>query len=203
VKKAAVIYMQDLHGIEYKDVALQEFKKRGIETAFATSFPMSTTDFKALLTEAKNANVDALVAADYPDFAFPLTAQAMELGFNPKAFFITLGPCLPAFRDAFSVKGVEGIMGAGAWNSKTSAGAKKFIEDFQKKYNEEPEYWGTLLYYSSLQFLQQAIEEAGSLSQSKIRDIMASQSYETAMGTIRFDKQFNANHPGEIGQFRT
>jgi branched-chain amino acid transport system substrate-binding protein len=201
-KKVAIIYIEDLHGIEYRDGALKELKKKGIEVVWAKSFPHGTKDLTPMLKDAKAANVDAFLGFVYPDEAFLVTGQAMEVGFNPKAFFLTVGPCLSQYRDAFKAAGVEGIMGSGAWNAKTSAGAKQFRDNFVKKFKAEPEYWGTLFYYSSLQFLEKAIEEAGTLDQAKIRDIMATKTYDTAMGPMRFEKGFNTTHPGEIGQWQ-
>jgi branched-chain amino acid transport system substrate-binding protein len=202
VKKAAIIYIQDLHGIEYSEAAVQELKKKGIEVVMSKSFPLGTKDLIPLLKDAKAANVDAFLGMIYPDQAFLVTGQAMEIGFNPKAFFATVGPCLAQYRDAFTAKGVEGVMGAGAWNEKTSPGAKMFREAFTKKFKVEPEYWGTLQYYSSLQFFEKAIEEAGTLDQAKIRDIMATKTFDTAMGPMKFEKGFNMNHPGEVGQWQ-
>jgi branched-chain amino acid transport system substrate-binding protein len=202
VKKAAIVYIQDLHGIEYRDQALKDLKKSNIEVVMNKSFPHGTKDLTPLLKEAKAANVDALIGMVYPDEAFLITGQAMEVGFNPKAFFLTVGPMLTQYRDAFSTKGVEGIMGGGAWNEKTSPEAKIFAETLMKKY-KGIEYWGQLFYYSSMQFFEKAIEDAGTLNQAKIRDIMATKTFDTAMGPMKFDKtRINMTHPGEIGQWQ-
>ena len=155
-----------------------------------------------MLKEAKAANVDAFIGMVYPDEAFLITGQAMEVGFSPKAFFLTVGPMLTQYRDAFGVKTVEGIMGGGAWNEKTSPEAKKFAETLMKKY-QGIEYWGQLFYYSSMQFFEKAIEEAGTLNQTKIRDVMVKKTFDTAMGPMKFDKlRINMTHPGEIGQWQ-
>ena len=202
VKTVAIVYIQDLHGIEYRDMALKEFKKAGIKIVSAKSFPHGTKDLVPMLKEAKVANVDAFVGFVYPDEAFLITGQAMEVGFNPKAFFLTVGPMLTQYRDAFTEKGVEGIMGGGAWNEKTSPGAKQLAEKLMTKY-KGIEYWGQLIYYSSMQFFEKAIEEAGTLDQTKIRDIMAVKTYDTAMGPMKFDKiHFNTTFPGHIGQWQ-
>jgi branched-chain amino acid transport system substrate-binding protein len=202
VKKAAIIYIQDLHGIESRDRALIELKQRGIQVAFAKSFPFGTKDLTPLLKEAKAADVDAFLAFVYPDESFLGTGQAIEIGYNPKVFFMTVGPFLAEYKQAFGAKTVEGVMGGGAWNEKSSPGAKKLRDAFMKKYKVEPAYWGPLYMYSSLQFLEKAIEEAGTLDQTKIRDIMATRTYDTAMGPMRFEKGFNTNHPGEVGQWQ-
>jgi branched-chain amino acid transport system substrate-binding protein len=202
VKKVAIIYIQDLHGIEYNEDALQELKKKGIQVAFSKSFPLDVKDLSPLIKEAKAANIDALLAFVYPPQAFLLTGQSMELGFDPKAMYMTVGPCLSQYRDTFTAKGIDGVMGAGAWSVKTSPGAKKFHDDYVKRWGFEPEGWGSLIYYSSLQFFGQAIEEAGTLNNTKIRDVMAKKTYDTAMGPMSFKGQYNTNHPGEIGQWQ-
>lgn len=138
----------------------------------------------------------------YPQNAFPCTGQAMEVGYSPKAFYMTVGPCLAPYRDTFGAKGIDGVMGAGAWSPKTSPAAKDFFERYTKRWGHEPEGWGTLFYYSSLQFFGQAIEEAGTLNNTKIRDLMATKTYQTALGSFNFTKGLFLNHPGEVGQWQ-
>ena len=100
-------------------------------------------------------------------------------------------------------KGIDGVMGAGAWSAKTSAGAKDFFERYTKRWGHEPEGWGTLFYYSSLQFFGQAIEEAGTLNNTKIRDVMATKTYQTAMGPFKFHQATSFRTiPGEVGQWQ-
>jgi branched-chain amino acid transport system substrate-binding protein len=202
VKKVAIMFIQDLHGIEYNEDALVELKKKGIAVAWSKSFPLDVKDLSPLIKEAKAANIDALLAFVYPPQAFLLTGQSMELGFDPKAMYMTVGPCLSQYRDTFGAKGIDGVMGAGAWSVKTSPGAKKFHDDYVKRWGFEPEGWGSLIYYSSLQFFGQAIEEAGTLNNTKIKDVMAKKTYDTAMGPMSFKGQYNTNHPGEIGQWQ-
>jgi branched-chain amino acid transport system substrate-binding protein len=202
VKSVYMAYIQDLHGIEYRDGALGEFKKKNIKVVASKSFPLDVKDLSPLLKEAKASNADAFAGFLYPPHAFLAAGQAMEIGYSPKAFYMTVGPCLSQFRDAFGAKGIDGVMGAGAWSVKTSSGAQEFFDKFTKRWGYEPEGWGTLFYYSSLQFFQQAIEEAGTLNNTKIRDVMAKKTYETAMGPMNFTKNINLVHPGEIGQWQ-
>jgi branched-chain amino acid transport system substrate-binding protein len=202
VKSVYMAYIQDLHGIEYRDGALAEFKKKNIKVVASKSFPLDVKDLSPLLKEAKASNADAFAGFLYPPHAFLAAGQAMEIGYSPKAFYMTVGPCLSQFRDAFGAKGIDGVMGAGAWSVKTSSGAQEFFDKFTKRWGYEPEGWGTLFYYSSLQFFQQAIEEAGTLNNTKIRDVMAKKTYETAMGPMNFTKNINLVHPGEIGQWQ-
>lgn len=204
VRSVAIIYRGDLHGIEYGKALEPLLKKKGVEVKVCKSFPPDIKDVSSLLKEAQALNVDALYAACYPPEGMLLTKQALELGINFKSLFITVLPFSPnLYRDTFGVKAVDSVMGGGAWNAKTSPGAKELVEKYKAKFGVEPDYWGALYYYASLQHLQQAIEKAGSLDQKKIRDIMAKDRFETALGPFWYDEhRFFVNHPGEIGQWQ-
>ena len=66
-----IAYIQDLHGLEYNEVAQKEFPKKNIKIVAAKSFPLDMQDFTPLLKEAKAANVDAFAGFLYPQNAFP------------------------------------------------------------------------------------------------------------------------------------
>ncbi|MFP4037974.1 MAG: ABC transporter substrate-binding protein, partial [Desulfobacteraceae bacterium] len=90
------------------------------------------------------------------------------------------------------------------WNAKTSPGAKELVEKHVAKFGVEPDYWGGLYYWSSLQHFQKAIEKAGTLDQKKIRDIMATETFDTALGPYWYDEdRYFVNHPGEWGQWQS
>jgi branched-chain amino acid transport system substrate-binding protein len=203
VKSVAVISRGDLHGMEYGNEMVPIFKKKGLEVKMNKTYPPGTKDLSPLLKEAKSLNVDACVVACYPDGGMLVTSQAIELGINFNAFFMTVLPFSPPlFKGTFG-PAIEGVMGGGAWNAKTSPGAKEFVDKFVAKFGEEPDYWGGLYYWASLQHFQKAIEKAGTLDQKKIRDIMATEKFDTALGPYWYDKdRFFVNHPGEIGQWQ-
>jgi branched-chain amino acid transport system substrate-binding protein len=204
VKSVAMIYRGDLHGIEYGNAMVPFFKNKGIEVKMNKSFPGEIKDLSPLLKEAKSLNVDAFCMAGYPEEGMLLTGQSIELGINFNSFFITVLPFSPnLYRDTFGVNAVEGVMGGGAWNAKSSPGAKELVDKFKTRFGVEPDYWGGLFYWSSLQHFQQAIEKAGTLNQKKIRDVMATTKFDTALGPFWYDKnRYFVNHPGEIGQWQ-
>lgn len=207
VQKVAMVYVQELMGIEYSNVAIPDFALKGIDVVMVKNIPIGTTDFSALFAEAATNQVDAFVAFTYPNESFAMVGQAQASHTNFKALFAAVGmanpvPCrdTPKFGGAI---GIEGIMGAGAWNPKTSAGAKAFDDKYMARWGASPAYWGPLMYYSGMQFMQQAIEQAGSLDQAKIREIMATTTFDTSMGPMYFTGGFNQTHPGEIGQWQS
>ena len=205
VKKVAITYIEDLHGVEYKNSALEEFKSRGIKVVSTKPHPLGAQDLSPILKAAKAANVDAFCCFSYPGENVLVTKQAIELGFNPKVFFGSVGPFALWFRDIFGANTIEGLMGGGAWNAKTSPAAKDLYDRIIARFGEKGiDMWGNLYYWGALHFFEKAIEKAGTLDQKKIRDIIATEKFETPLGLTWFDKDHNLAkecHPGEIGQW--
>ena len=205
VKTVAITYNEDLHGIEYEKVARPEFEKRGIKIVMSKSHPLGIKDMSPIVKEAKRKNADAFCAFSYPNETFLVVKQAIEIGFNPKVFQANVGVYMPVFPDIVGKENVEGVIGGGAWNPKQSPGAKHLYDTLLAKHGKGAlDMWGNLFYYGALQFFEQAIEEAGTLDQKKIRDIIATGKFTTVLGPTWFDdKQRLAKecHPGEYGQW--
>jgi len=204
VKRAAVISHEDLHGVEYSVKAIPEFKKKGIEVAMAKGYPMGAKDLSPLLKQADALDVDAFVGFSYPEECMLITGQAIELGINFNAFVLSVGPAFTFYKNTFGAQTVEGVIGGGAWNPKSSPGAKRFADHFKEVTGEEMgNYWGSIYFYSAMQHFMQAVEKAGTLDQKKIRDIMARERFDTALGPFWYDeRQISANHPGQWGQWQ-
>ena len=50
--------------------------------------------------------------------------------------------------------------------------------------------------------MQKAIEVAGTLDGSKVRDVIASETFDTVLGPLKFEDQFNTYYPGHVGQWQ-
>ncbi len=112
-KTAYVVYIADLHGIEYAGVAGIELPNRGVEILRSKSVPPDIKDMSAIIKEAKSLNVDAFLIFGYPDQNLLATGQSIELGFNPKFFLTGPGANFGFYHDAFG-PAVEGVS-AGLW----------------------------------------------------------------------------------------
>ncbi|MEJ2724441.1 MAG: amino acid ABC transporter substrate-binding protein [Deltaproteobacteria bacterium] len=203
IKKVALIYVADAYGIEWTGKVAPDLGLAGIDVALLRSYPLGATDLSPLLKTIKAADVDALLGMSYPPDTFLITEQAKVIDLNPKVFYLGVGVAFPVYRDKFGVETVEGIMGAGAWNPKLPyPGAKEYFDRHVKRWDKEPDRWGSAFAYASLQILQQAIEQVGSLDREKIRDEIATKTFPTVIGPVSFEGGFNVQSPGEIGQWQ-
>jgi branched-chain amino acid transport system substrate-binding protein len=203
VETVAVIHHTDLHGIEFAAVTVPLLEEAGIDIVVQTTYPVATEDLSQVLREVQEADPDALLAFSYPPETFLMTGQMLEIGYHPKLFYATVGVGFPAYRDVFTPEVVEGTMGAGAWNPNIDVeGAQEFFDRHVEMFEAEPDRWASAACYATGQVLQQAIEIAGTLDPVAVRDVIASEEFETILGTVKFENQFNTNYPGEVGQWQ-
>lgn len=211
VETVALIYIADLHGVEYSHIAHQEFLRTGITVVYDRSVPPFATELTLLLKDIKALEPDAVCAFVYPPTTMSVVGQAMEVGLNPKALVLGPGGNFEFFREIFGDVVLEGVIGEGAWNEKSSPAAAEFTEMFIERWGRgTADWWGSLSYYGGLQFFEQAIIEAGTLDQSVIRDVMATSTFETVLGTTWFDCVPGGGgllalecYAGQIGQWQS
>ena len=204
IKTAAVIHHNDLHGIEFAGDVLPQLSAGGVDVVLYKTYPAGATDLSQLLREVQAAEVDALIAFSYPPETFLMTGQMREIGFNPKMFYATVGIAFPVFRDAIAAGGAaEGVMGAGTWNPQVQADdAQGYFDRHVAMFGQEPDRWASAACYASGQILQQAIEAAGTLDPAAVQNAIAAGEFNTILGTVKFENQFNTVYPGNIGQWQ-
>lgn len=203
IKKVAILYVADAHGIEMAGHIAPHLGIAGMDVVLLKNYPLGIKDISPLLKMIKAADVDAMVAFSYPPDTFLITEQAKVIGLNPKVFLCSVGTAFPTYRDKFGVDTVEGVMGMGVWNPKLPhPGGKEYFERHLKRWNKEPDRWGSPMVYASLQVLERAVEMAGSIDRPKIREIIASETFQTIIGPVKFVNGFNIHSPGEVGQWQ-
>lgn len=205
IKTMVAGHHQDLHGIEFAQGVVPVLAGGGVDVLLYKSWPLGTTDLSPMLKEMKAANPDGAFFFCYPDDVFLITKQSIEIGFNPKLFYCTIGVAFSPYRDAFGANVVEGMMGAGAWNPKVPyPGAKEFWDRYVAFVGGEggTDWYGGAFCYSANQVLQQAIENTGSIDRETLRQEMATATFPTVIGPVKFVQQFNIQSPGEVGQWQ-
>jgi len=201
VKTAAVIHVDELFGLEQASALEAAFKEKGIQVIEKKSYPLGVKDLKSVLNDIKAKNPDAFVALSYPPDTFLVTAQAREIAFNPKAFYASVGTAFPIYRDKLGPT-VEGVMGLGTLNPKTSAAAKAYFDAHVARHKKEPDRWASAHAWAALQVMEQAVAKAG-LDRKALRDAIASSEFDTVIGKVRFRNGENVSTPGVVSQWQS
>jgi len=182
VKTVAIIYMDDLFGLENVNALVPLLKAKKIEIAENKSYPLGVKDLSPVLKAIKAKNVDAFLGITYPPDTILASKQAKEIGFNPKVFYSSVGTAFPLYKDVMGAS-AEDVMGMGSWNAKTSPAAKAYFEAHVKRSGKEPDRWASGHAWAGLQIMQQAIEKVG-LDRKAIRDYLAATEFQTIVGPI-------------------
>jgi branched-chain amino acid transport system substrate-binding protein len=201
VKSIAILYMDDLFGLENFAALNAALKKTSIQVAERKSYPLGIKDLSPVLRAIKDQNPDAFIGITYPPDTILASRQAKEIGFNPKIFYASVGTAFQLYRNLIGA-GAEGVTGMGSWNAKTSSGAKAYFDAHKAKFaGKEPDRWASGHCWAGLEILTQALGKVG-LDRKAIREYVAKTEHDTIIGKLRFQGSENASTPGSVSQWQ-
>ena len=154
-------------------------------------YPTGTTDFSMGLIEAKKDNAQViLIWMDMPETSILLKQwHDMKVPALPFGSIIAAAE-QPSFWEATEGKGeycLANVVNAGNAPSEATPWTMKFVNAYEKKYNVEPEGYGTSSSYMAVYVLKDAIERAGSLDPDKVVAAIEQTDMMGVYGRIRFD----------------
>jgi len=184
-KKVAIFEINQLDAQEAVSYWLPEAKKGGFEVVFHQKYPAGTKDFSAMITGAKAAGADILLAYPIPPEGPTIVKQMKELDFSPKVTFFVrspegsnFGPSLGPLADYVTLPV--------AWSDKYRFPEVDFVNaKFKEKTGKGPDPVAGNAYTSG-QVLFAAIEKAGTLDRTAVRDAVKGTNMMTVSGPIRF-----------------
>lgn len=202
VKTIAIIYMDDLFGLENFAALNTALKKTSIQVLDRKSYPLGVKDLSPVLRSFKDQNPDAFIGITYPPDTILASKQSKETGFNPKFFYASVGTAFQLYRNVMTPPGAEGVIGMGSWNSKSNARAKAYFDAHTKKFGgKEPDRWASGACWASLEILTAAVAKQG-LDRKAIRDYVAKTEHDTILGKMQFTGSENTATPGSVGQWQ-
>jgi branched-chain amino acid transport system substrate-binding protein len=202
VKTAAVVYVDDLFGLENYAALKVAVGGSGISLVDEKSYPLGVKDLSPVLRAIKDRNPDAFIGLSYPPDTILASRQSKEIGFNPKIYYASVGTAFPLYKNVMGAA-AEGVCGMGSWNSKTSAGAKAYFDAHVKKFGaqKEPDRWASGACWAGLEIITAAVAKVG-LDRKAIRDYVAGTEHRTIIGTIKFNGSENVGTPGAVSQWQ-
>jgi len=201
-KTAAVIYVDDLFGLENYAALKVALQGSGISLVEEKSYPGDVKDLSPVLRSIKDRNPDAFIGFSYPPDTILASKQSKEVGFNPKFYYASVGTAFQLYKNVMTPAGAEGVLGMGSWNGKTSPAAKAYFDAHTKKFGgKEPDRWASGAAWAGLEILTAAVAKVG-LDRKAIRDYVANNEHKTIVGPIKFVGSENVGTPGAVGQWQ-
>lgn len=202
VKTIAVIYVDDLFGLENHTALKAAVQGSGITVVEEKSYPLGVKDLSPVLRSMKDKAPDAFVGLTYPPDTILASKQSKEIGFNPKFFYASVGTAFQLYRNVMGA-GAEGVLGMGSWNAKSSPGAKAYFDAHVAKFGaaKEPDRWASGASWAALEILTAAVAKEG-LERKAIRDYVAGTEHPSILGKIKFNGSENVGTPGSVSQWQ-
>ena len=186
--KIAIFAINQMDCLEADLYWREAAQKHGMKIVYRSMYAAGTKDFSAMITAAKAAGAEILLAYPVPPEGPIMMKQIKALDFNPKLIFWvrapeskTFGPSLGPLADYVTLPV--------AWSNKLRIPGNDYVNaKYTEKYGKEPDpVVGSA--YSAGQVLFAAIEKAGTLDREAIRDAVAAMDMETVSGRIRFSPE--------------
>ncbi len=167
-------------------------KEYGMEVLAVETYPIDVADVSAIMTKFRDLNPDVFVGGGHFNDALLFVRGAEELGFNPKAMVITVGPSNPKFVEEVG-NSANYILGPTQWERTMSwedqyfGTAEAYAQRYEAMWDEPPTYQAAESTATALA-LQLAIEAAGSLEMDAVRQALYDLDVVTFYGPINFDE---------------
>ncbi len=198
LKKVVVMYSNDDAFTESGyEVMAETLDGTDVEVLDTLTFSKADTDFRPLLTAAKDMNPDAIVVSALIEAAIPLVTQARELGIeqpivggngfnNPKLM-------------ADAGAAAEGVVVGAAWNSASDNPENQaFLAAYEEKFSKQPDQFAAQA-YSALYLINDAVRSDCSAERSDLRESIAGlKDVATPLGAVSINADRDAEHPAVV-----
>ncbi len=176
--------------------AIEGARKRsgelGLKEVCYAKFQFKTTDFSNFLTEVRSKEPDLIYFGGFLNDSFAFFRQAKALNVNAKMFVGTMCAGNPDWIPAMKKDG-NYVIGELPWHQDMGYKDQYFtsasFHDFWLKRHGEPPNSGNASGFATGMLMQFAVEKAGSLDQSRIRDTLRAMDTETFAGKFKFDEK--------------
>jgi len=205
-KTVSIVYLDDLHGIEYASQAQVFLSGAGVDILSSTAIPGDIKDMSSIIKQIQKENPDVVCFFAYPPQNILAMQTMMQLNYNPKGVLLGPGGSFQFFANIFG-PAMEGVMFEGAWSVNSTPEAQTYYDKLKAFLGsgDNIDFWGAIIYRAELEFFQQAIEKAGTLDQDKVAEVMRTEHFPTAMSPDTFftNQIFDiSSYDGQIGQWQ-
>lgn len=152
-------------------------------------------DFRSVLSKIRDNGAQAIIMYGLADTTPIVARQMVELGLAGKVTLIGNGEFNTAKTIATAPTALEGAVEAAAWlPAWDSPESKAFVEKFTTTYKDAPNNHA-YVHWDTVHLLVQAIHEAGSIDQGKVREALSKIKYKSPVGEVVFDDHNQARLP--------
>jgi branched-chain amino acid transport system substrate-binding protein len=205
-ENVALLYADDSFDVSVAKGTRPLLKEAGLKLALDERYTTNATNFNSLLSQIRNAHIDAVLVAGHETEILNFIRQAKSLSVSPKMYSFTVGVPSADFRAALG-KDAEFAFGMTAWLPSASlkdewfGNAEEFAKAYKAKFGYDPDYHAASG-VADVEAIVKAIESAGTIEPQKVRDALAKVNFQSLYGTIAFGKNGQITLPQTVIQIQ-
>lgn len=185
-KKVAIFAERTDWGRELDRLWTSRSTEFGYQIVLSAEYTVGTRDFSDIILRAKAAGAEAVFSLPTPPDGIGLIRQMKELDFNPKLILMIRAPDAPSWSQALGKDGDYVLLAPGWHNSLKAPGVEQLNAKHQARFNRPADVI-TGPAYACVQIVADAIQRAGKVDATAIRDAMATtNNLQTVIGPVRF-----------------
>jgi len=172
--------------------AAKQAEALGMKVVYNEKYPSGTKDFSTIIAAIKAQKPDMVLAGGYQGDMIVITRQIREGGLGVKMLGFLLGPTVRGYVGTLGAL-AEGTLEPTQWNANMdwhdqwfNLSSEQFAGAFDKEYHYVPDYHAPQS-AAALEVFYNAIRKANSLDAQKVRDTIASSTFESFYGPIKFN----------------
>ncbi len=183
----AITFASDEFSVTAAEGAKKWASKLGLDVVMFQKFEKGMRDLSALAEKAKLAGPALLMVAGHFDESVDMRRALKKVGWQPKAYFATVGPVLAKFREMLGAD-ADLTFSSSNWEPNLNfPQSRKFAATFRAIYGVTPSYHAATA-FSTGQILEAATKLAQSLEPGKLRRAFHDLETYTIFGRYRVDR---------------
>lgn len=176
-KTAAIVYENTDWGQDLAQRMRTRFAENGVDVVLDESYPANSPDLRPLVLKIKGRKPDVISVTSYAADAIQIHKLINQMRIGAMAVVGSgAGQVDPSFIPSVGKGGSEGIFTTNGWagyeSAITTPFAKRFWDEYVAAYGVEPSEF-SVVGYSVVWILKDALERAGSADPKAIRDALA------------------------------
>lgn len=174
---AAIVYENTDWGQDLAQRMRDRFAENGVKVVLDESYPANSPDLRPLVLKIKGRKPDVISVTSYAADAIQIHKLINQMRIDALAVVGSgAGQVDPSFIPSVGAGGSEGIFTTNGWagyeSAITTPFAKRFWDEYVAEYGVEPSEF-SVVGYSVVWILKDALERAGSADPKAIRDALA------------------------------
>jgi branched-chain amino acid transport system substrate-binding protein len=191
----AMLTANDSFSVEVAKAVEDYAPSVGMQVVFTKQYPAAAPDLSGLVSQAKAKNPDIVMNSGHLAEAIAINKAAKTLHLDAKIFAYSVGPSTPDFISSLGAD-ANYVYDGSQWTPQVKyqpsfyLSVADYVKAYKAKFNttDDPDYHVAESTAGCLAF-QKAMENAGSLDPTKVRDALASLDVVTFFGQIKFDSR--------------